>query len=113
MSIEEFPEIEDFHRLPRRVIVKGGVSRVNANGDAELSGIVLNNLGQPIKGLKVNLVVFDDREMPILNALTDPEPARLAQGGISSFKIVLPGHKEQVTNCYLYPTWQYDDSEWA
>lgn len=113
MSIEEFPEIEDFHRLPRRVIVKGGISQVNVKGDAELSGIVLNNLGQPIKDIRVNLVVFDHREIPILNALTIAEPAKLSQGGIASFKFVIENHKEKITNYYLYSTWQYDDSDWA
>ncbi len=113
MSIEEFPEIEAFQKLPRRVIVKGSISTVNKDGHAELSGIVINNLGQPVKGLRVNLIVFDSREMPVLNASSAPDPPRLPQGGISSFKIVAEGYKDKITNYYLYPSWQYDDSDWA
>lgn len=113
MSIEEFPEIEAFQKLPRRVIVKGSISTVNKDGHAELSGIVINNLGQPVKSLKVNLIIFDSREMPVHNASTIPDPPRLSQGGISSFKIVAEGHKDKITNYYLYPSWQYDDSDWA
>ena len=113
MSIEEFPEIEAFQKLPRRVIVKGSISTVNKDGHAELSGIVINNLGQPVKGLRVNLIVFDSREMPVLNASAESDPPRLTQGGISSFKIVAEGYKDKITNYYLYPSWQYDDSDWA
>lgn len=113
MSIEEFPEIEAFQKLPRRVIVKGSLSTVNQAGHAELSGLVINNLGQPVKGLRVNLIVFDAREMPVLNASTVPDPPKLSQGGLSSFKIVVEGYKDKITNYYLYPSWQYDDSDWA
>lgn len=113
MSIEEFPEIEAFQKLPRRVIVKGGLSTVNNAGNAELSGIVINNNGQPIKGLRVNLVVFDSREMPVMNVMTDADPQQLSQGGIASFRFTLDGCKDNITNYYLYPTWQYDDSNWS
>lgn len=113
MGIEEFPEIEAFQRLPRRIIVKGGVSTVNAQGHAELSGIVINNLGQPVKDIKVNLIVFDAREIPVLNATAMPDPARLTQGGIGSFRFVIEGQSAKLTNYYLYPSWQYDDGEWS
>lgn len=113
MGIEEFPEIEAFQKLPRRVIVKGGISSTNKEGHAELAGIVINNLGQPVKALKVNLILFDEREMPILNVSTIPDPPKLSQGGIASFKFVVEGHQDEITNHYLYPSWQYDDSEWS
>lgn len=113
MGIEEFPEIESFQKLPRRVIVKGGVSGVNKDGNAELSGIVINNYGQPIKDLKVNLILFDARNLPILSCSTVPDPSRLSQGGMSSFRFVVEGYKEKITRYHLYPNWQYDDSEWA
>lgn len=113
MGIEEFPEIEAFQRLPRRVIVKGGMATVNPAGGAELSGIVINNMGQPLKDLKVNLILFDTKEMPVRSAAVSPDPPRLSQGGIASFKFVMEGHADQITNYYLYPTWQYDDSGWA
>ena len=113
MSMEEFPEIEAFQKLPRRVIVKGGISTVNPDGNAELAGIVINNSGQPIKELKVNLIVFDVREIPILNTSAVSDPTQLSQGGIGSFKFIIPGHKDKITNYYLYPSWRYDDSDWT
>ncbi len=113
MSMEQFPEIEAFQKLPRRVLVKGGVSAVNKDGRAELAGIVINNLGQPVKGLKVNLIIFDEREMPVFNATTTPDPSKLSQGGMASFKFVLGSHQDKIANHYLYPSWQYDDSEWS
>lgn len=113
MSIEEFPEMEAFNKLPRRVIVKGGISTVGQQGNAELSGIVINNLGTPIKDLRVNLIIFDSREIPVHNATAAPDPAHLPQGGIASFKFSVDDHSEKITNFYLYPTWQYDDSQWS
>jgi hypothetical protein len=113
MSFEEFPEIDAFHKLPRRVIVKGGISGLAKDGHAELSGIVINNHGQPIKDLKVNLVVFDPRDIPMASYTAVPDPPRLSQGGMASFKFVLEGTKEKIDRYYLYPTWQYDDSEWS
>lgn len=113
MGIEQFPEIEAFQKLPRRVIVKGGMSTVHTEGHADLSGIVINNIGQPLKDLKVNLIIFDSREIPIRSAAVSPDPSRLSQGGIASFKFSIEGQPNKITNYYLYPTWQYDDSEWA
>jgi len=113
MSIEEFPEIEAFHKLPRRVIVKGGMSRINDKGNAELSGIVINNLRQPVKQVKVNLIIFNQSEIPIYNTTTFSDPERLSNGAIASFKFELEGIKDRLTNFYLYPSWNYDDSEWA
>ncbi len=113
MGIEEFPEMEAFQKLPHRVIVKGGISTINKDGNAQLSGIVINNLGTPIKDLKINLIIFDSREIPILNASTMPDPPKLYQGGMASFLFTFQDYKSKITNYYLYPSWQYDDSEWS
>ena len=112
MSIEQFPEIETFQKLPRKVIVKGGSASLDAKGRPELCGIVINNVGQPIRALKVFLVVFDDQEIPILNRNIVPNPDALPQGGIASFSFVLSEHDKEITNCYLYANWKYDDSGW-
>ena len=112
MSIEQFPEIETFQKLPRKVIVKGGSAGLDAEGRPELRGIVINNAGQPIRGLKVFLVVFDDQEIPILNKNVIPNPDALPQGGIASFSFVLDERDTDITNYYLYANWKYDDSGW-
>lgn len=112
MGIEEFPDIEDFHKLPRRVIVKGGMPDLSKTGSAEMSGIVINNTGQPIKNLQVNLVLFDRNSIPLVSTSTAPETTRLSQGGIASFRVTLSGIKKPVENYYLYSSWNYDDSAW-
>jgi hypothetical protein len=113
MALENFPEIEAFQKLPKRVIVKGGLSAVREDGHAELSGIVINNAGQPIKSLKVFLILFDERGIPILNSSVGADPAKLSQGGVASFKFSVNGYGEKINNHYLYPNWQYDDSQWV
>ena len=113
MGIEEFPAIESFQRLPKKIIVKGGDSVVNKNGDAELGGIVINNLGQSVCDIVVHLVVFDEKEMPAINASIKPEQDRLEQGNIASFKFTLEKFGQPVKNFYLYANWKYDDSQWS
>lgn len=111
MGIQEFPEIESFQKLPHRVIVKGGSSRFDPEEGAELRGIVINNMGTPIRDVSVNLVVFDEREMPLLNTSTTPEPSRLPQGAIGSFLFRLKDFPGEIKKYYLYPSWKYDDKE--
>lgn len=113
MTLENFPEIEAFQKLPKRIIVKGGVSSVREDGHAEFSGIVINNVGQPIKSLKVYLILFDERGIPIVHSSANPDPAKLPQGGIASFKFSINGYGSKITNHYLYAGWQYDDSHWS
>lgn len=113
MSIEEFPSIETFQRLPKKLIVKGGNSVVAKNGDAELTGIVINNLGQSVRDLVVHLVVFDSNEIPVMNACARPDPDHLAQGNMASFKFVLEKFGMSVKNFYLYAQWKYNDAEWS
>ena len=112
MSIQEFPEIETFQKLPRRVIVKGGSSAFSAEGKPELRGIVINNVGHLIKNVRVSLIVFNENEMPVLNASTIPDPGELPQGGIASFIFTLDEYDKEIANYYLYASWKYDDSNW-
>jgi len=112
MGIEQFPEIETFQRLPRKVIVKGGSSGFDVKGRPELRGIVINNAGHPICDLKVFLILFNEQEIPILNKSTVSDPDRLPQGGIGSFTFTLEDYKKEISNYYLYANWKYDDSKW-
>ena len=112
MGIEQFPEIETFQKLPRKVIVKGGSSGFDSKGHPELRGIVINNVGQPIRDIKVSLIIFNEDELPILNKSTDPEPVALPQGGIASFTFILGDYDSEIKNYYLYVNWTYDDSNW-
>jgi hypothetical protein len=111
MGIEKFPEIESFQKLPHRVIVKGGSSRFDPKEGAELRGIVINNIGQAIKEVSVNLVIFDERETPILNTSIAPEPAVLPQGAIGSFLFRLKDFPSEIKKYYLFSSWKYDDRE--
>ena len=111
MGIESFPEIESFQKLPHRVIVKGGSSSFDPQTGVELHGIVINNIGHPIRNVSVNLVIFDERETPILNASTVPEPDVLPQGVIGSFVFQLKDFPGEIKKYYLYPSWKYDDSK--
>ncbi len=112
MSLEQFPEIETFQKLPRKVIVKGGSSGFDSEGRPELRGIVINNSGHAIHGVKISVVVFNEQEIPILNKSTPADPGVLPQGGIGSFTFVLDDYDREITNYYLYSNWKYDDSDW-
>ena len=109
MGLEQFPEIESFQKLPHRVIVKGGSSRFDPKEGAELRGIVINNIGHTIREVSVNLVIFDERETPILNTSISPEPEILPQGAIGSFLFRLKDFPSEIKKYYLYPSWKYDD----
>ena len=111
MGIEQFPEIETFQKLPRKVIVKGGSAGFDAKGKPELRGIVINNIGHPIREIVVALVIFDEQEIPILNKTTISEPTGLSQGAIASFTFVLEDYDQEIKNYYLYANWKYDDSD--
>ena len=112
MGIEQFPEIETFQKLPRKVIVKGGSAGFDSKGRPELRGIVINNTGHPIRDIKVSLIIFDEQEIPILNRSTLPDQQTLPQGGIGSFTFTLEDYDQEVKNYYLYASWKYDDSNW-
>ena len=110
MGIERFPEIESFQKLPHRVIVKGGSSRFDPNEGAELRGIVINNIGHPIREISVNLVIFDEHETPLLSVSAEPDPSQLPQGGIGSFIFQLKDFHQEIKKYYLYSSWKYDDT---
>ena len=111
MGLEQFPEIESFQKLPHRVIVKGGSSHFDPKDGAELRGIVINNIGQTIREISVNLVVFDENETPLFNTSTAPEPALLPQGAIGSFHFRLKDFPEEIKKYYLYSSWKYVDKK--
>ena len=111
MALSEFPEIESFQKLPHKVIVKGGSSRFDPQEGAELRGIVINNIGQPIRDISVNLVIFNDKETPLLSVSTTPEPPLLEQGAIGSFLFQLKEYPEEIKKYYLYSSWRYDDRD--
>ncbi|MBI3999391.1 MAG: hypothetical protein HY351_02145, partial [Candidatus Omnitrophica bacterium] len=102
MGIEQFPEIETFQKLPRKVIVKGGSGGFDSSGRPELRGIVINNAGHPIKEIKVSLIIFNEDEIPVLNKNTNPVPTSLPQGGIASFTFTLDEYDQEIKNYYLY-----------
>ncbi len=112
MAFEQFPDIETFQKLPRKVIVKGGSGGLDASGRPELRGIVINNVGQPIKDIKVSLIIFNEDEIPILNKTAMPTPLSLPQGGIASFTFTMDECEQEIKNYYLYANWKYDDSNW-
>lgn len=111
MSIESFPEIENFQKLPREIIVKGASSSFSSKEGLEVRGIVINNIGQPIKNIRVQVVVFNENKLPILGAATETEPSKLPQGGISKFCFKLREIKEETENYYLHTNWSFDESE--
>ena len=109
MGLETFPEIESFQRLPHRVIVKGGSTSYHAKDGAQLRGIVINNMGQPIKDLKVNLVIFDEQKIPVYNTSVVPETHHLDQGTIAPFFFQLKDYPKLITDYHLYADWRFDD----
>ncbi|MDD5217597.1 MAG: hypothetical protein PHN49_03695 [Candidatus Omnitrophica bacterium] len=111
MGLETFPEIESFQKLPRQVIVKGGGSRFSSGEGAELRGIVINNIGHAIRDLKVNLVIFNDYKIPVLNTSTVPDSEMLPQGAIANFTFRIEDYSQEITDYYLYANWRFDDRE--
>jgi len=109
MGLETFPEIENFQKLPHQVIVKGGHSSFSLAHGAQLRGIVINNIGHTIKDLKVHVVIFNERKIPILNTSAIPVPSALPQGTIATFLFQLKDHPREILDYYLYANWKFDD----
>lgn len=111
MGIETFPEIENFQKLPRQVIVKGGSSSFDETAGAELRGIVINNIGNTVRDLRVFVVIFENKVIPVYNASTESHPDILPQGGISNFTFQIQDYSKPITDYHLYATWKFDDRE--
>lgn len=111
MGIETFPEIENFQHLPRRVIVKGGSSSYTVEEGAELRGIVINNIGQPLSNLRVFVVVFNEKNIPLFNTSAQAVPDRVPQGGIASFSFRFKEFPHEIKHYYLYTEWNFNDKE--
>jgi hypothetical protein len=109
MGIESFPEIENFQKLPREVIIKGASTRYDQQTGAELRGIVINNIGQPIKQIRAQLVVFGKNKVPVLGTSAGTDPEKLPQGGIANFHFHLKDFKQEIKNYHLHVTWGFDE----
>lgn len=110
MGIESFPEIENFQKLPREVIIKGASTRFNEVDGASLRGIVINNIGHPIKNIRAQLVIFDKDRVPLLGTSVATEPDHLPQGGIANFHFELKEHKGEINNYFLHANWGFDET---
>lgn len=110
MGIESFPEIENFQKLPREVIIKGASTHVHETEGASLQGIVINNIGHPIKNIRAQLVIFDKNQVPILGTSVRTEPDHLPQGGIANFRFQLKEHKSEIKKYFLHANWGFDET---
>jgi len=111
MRLDSFPEIESSHKLPREVIIKGAASDFDPEKGAELRGIVINNIGQAIKNIKVQAVIFDEDHIPILSTSVLTDPPALQQGGIANFVFHLDEISEPIKHFYLHANWGFDETE--
>ncbi len=111
MGIDTFPEIESFQKLPRQVIVKGGSSSFNEADGAKLRGIVINNIGQTIRDIRVHVVIFDKNKLPALSSSTLAEPEVLPQGGIGAFTFAIKDHHREIFDYHVFASWRFDDRE--
>ena len=110
IGIESFPEIENFQKLPREVIIKGASTHFNETEGASLRGIVINNIGHPVKNIRAQLVIFDKNRVPLLGTSVATEPDRLPQGGIANFHFELKDHKGEIKNYFLHANWGFDET---
>lgn len=110
MGIETFPEIENFQKLPKQVIVKSGEPRFHAADGARLHGIVINNCGHAICDVHVNIVIFNERKIPVFNTSIKPDPESLPQGSVASFNFQLKDFQGPISDYHLYTNWKFDDA---
>jgi len=110
MDLDSFPDIENFQKLPREVIVKGAATDFDPEKGAAVQGIVINNVGHPVANVSLQLVVFDEDKLPIFSATTKPDPDKLQQGGLANFRFQLSDFKEEVKDYYLHANWRFDES---
>jgi hypothetical protein len=110
MGIESFPEIENFQKLPREVIIKGASTHFNEAEGASLQGIVINNIGHSIKNIRAQLVIFDKNQVPILGTSVSAEPDHLPHGGIAKFQFQLKEYKTEIKKYFLHANWGFDET---
>lgn len=112
MDIEAFPEIENFQKLPHQVIVKGGAWKFDSKEDLhELRGIVINNIGNAIKNIRINVVVFDDKGIPLLSTSAPSEPDILNQGGVGAFVLKVKKCAKDIAKYHLYSNWNFHEAK--
>lgn len=111
MDIEAFPEIENFQKLPRQVIVKAGSISFDTQSKAALRGIVINNSGHPIRDVKVHVVFFDRHKLPVMSTSLKADPGELHQGGIANFIFELDDREKQISDYHLYTRWRFHDTD--
>lgn len=109
MDIEAFPEIENFQKLPKDVIVKAGNTGFDEKRGATLQGIVINNIGNTICDLRVSIVIFNEKKIPILNTSIAPDPTVLPQGGMANFHFQFKNQIQEVKDFHLFTTWRFDE----
>lgn len=112
MSFEDFPSIESLNKLPKKLVIKAGEADLAEGGDATLSGIVINNLGQSVQAVEVFLVLFNEKNIPAEHHRIEPDPNRLNQGALGAFRFILKNRRKKITNYYLHARWKYVDTDW-
>ncbi len=110
MGIESFPEIENFQKLPREVIIKGGKANFSETEGAVLQGIVINNIGHAIKNIRAQLVIFDENKVPLFGTSTETNPNSLPHGAIAQFYFRIKEHKKEIKNYFLHASWSFDEA---
>ncbi|MBU3759898.1 MAG: hypothetical protein FGM27_08230 [Candidatus Omnitrophica bacterium] len=109
MDIEAFPEIENFQKLPRQVIVKAGSTSFDADKGASLRGIVINNSGHAIREVRVHVVILNEKGLPSVSTSQLADPEALAQGGIANFRFEFKEQNKAIADYHLYTQWRFDD----
>lgn len=109
MDIDAFPEIENFQKLPKDVIVKAGSTGFDGKGGSSLQGLVINNIGNTICDLRVCIVVFNEKKIPLLNTSTSTDPAVLPQGGMANFRFEFKQQVAELKDFHLFTTWRFDE----
>lgn len=109
MDIEAFPEIENFQKLPRQVIVKAGSTSFDTEKGAALRGIVINNSGNPIREVRVHVVILSENGLPVVSTSQSADPEVLPQGAIANFRFEFKDHRKAIADYHLYTQWRFDD----
>jgi len=109
MELEAFPEIENFQKLPRQVILKAGRISFDKTQGAKLHGLIINNCGHAICDVRANIVIFNEKQIPIYNLGVPTDPERLPQGAMGSFVFDLADVRDSIRDYHLYTNWSFDN----